>query len=240
MFHPELNDGEFDLTMYVPTKGRPDNALRLQDQFSKTTTLMSRIVFIKSDNDPNLDHYRDLDNCITVSPKSAGFVDPLNLGYLEDRRKIYSYAVGFMGDDHYPRTHGWDEMFVGALLEMKTGFVYGNDGLQGEAIPTQIAMTADIPLTLGFMTLPQLWHLYADNFWLDLGKAIGRIKYLPQAYLEHMHPAVGKANYDKGYEFSGAFALDRRDHAVYMQYLKDDLDGDAKKILSMMKRTGKL
>lgn len=240
MFHTNLNDNEYDLTMYVPTKSRPENALKLQEQFYKTTTVTSRIVFINSDNDPNLDRYSGLAETILVSPKNAGFVSPLNLGYLQDRRKVYSFAVGFMGDDHFPRTVGWDEMFVQALLDMKTGLVYGNDGLQGEAIPTQIAMTADIPLTLGFMTLPQLWHLYADNFWLDLGKAIGRIKYLPEAYLEHRHPAVGKAAPDPGYEFSGAFALDQRDKAVYQQYLKDDLEGDARKILNMMRRTGKL
>ena len=240
MLQPDLNDNEFDLTMYVPTKSRPDNALRLQDQFYKTSRLTSRIVFIKSDNDPLLDHYKDLNESITVSPKKPGFVDPLNLGYLNDRKKVYSFAVGFMGDDHFPRTDGWDEMFVDALLSMKAGLVYGNDGLQGAAIPTQIAMTADIPLTLGFMTLPQLWHLYADNFWLDIGNAIRRIKYLPEAYLEHMHPAIGKANSDAGYEFSGAFTLDRRDKAVYEDYLRDDLEGDAKKLLGMMRRTGKL
>lgn len=240
MLQPPLNDDEFDLTMYVPTKGRPGNAERLQDQFYRTTRITSRIVFIKSDNDPLIDHYRNLNDCITVSPQRPGFVNPLNLGYLADRKKVYSYSVGFMGDDHFPRTDGWDELFVDALLRMKTGLVYGNDGLQGAAIPTQIAMTSDIPLTLGYMTLPTLWHLYADNFWLDLGNAIGRIKYLPEAYLEHLHPAIGKANSDAGYEFSGAFTLDRRDYAVYQDYLRDDLGGDASKILAMMRRSGKI
>lgn len=236
MLQPNLNDDEYDLTMYVPTKGRPDNAERLQEQFYRTARLTSRIVFIKSDNDQHLERYKNLDESILVSPVRPGFVNPLNLGYLADRRKVYSFAVGFMGDDHFPRTDGWDELFVNALLQMKTGFVYGNDGLQGQDVPTQIAMTANIPLTLGYMTLPSLWHLYADKFWLDLGLAIDRIKYLPEVYLEHMHPAVGKANSDPGYEFSGAFALDRRDHAVYQDYLKNDLDADAKKLLSMMKR----
>jgi hypothetical protein len=236
----DLNDGEFDLTMYVPTKGRPDNAFKLEAEFYATTKLNSRIVLIISDNDPLLDQYLSypfLDDPIVVSPTRAGFVSPLNLGYLVDRRKVYSYAVGFMGDDHMPRTIGWDERFVNELIDLKTGLVYANDGLQHEAIPTQIAMTSDIPLTLGYMTVPALWHLYADNFWLDLGNKIGKIKYLSDVLIEHMHPAIGKANSDAGYEFSGAFTLDAMDKATYQRYLENDLELDAKKIIGMMRRT---
>jgi|SRR3954463_15409557 len=240
MLDLDLNDNEFDLTVYVPTRGRPENALRLQDAFFRTSRLMSRVVFINSANDEHLDRYLGLHENITVSPTKPGFVNPLNLGYLEDRKKVYSYAVGFMGDDHLPRTDGWDEMFVQSLLEMKSGFVYGNDGFQGVRIPTQVAMTSDIPLTLGFMTLPQLSHLYADNWWLDFGNRIGKIKYVNDAVIEHMHPAAGKANSDAGYEFSGSFALDLSDRGIYESYLDSNIEGDAKTVLGMMRRTGKL
>jgi hypothetical protein len=242
MFYHDLNDGEFDLTMYVPTKGRPQQAFDLETQFYKTIALNSRIKFILSDNDPKLPDYMQLpwvDTPIIVRPSKPGFVDPLNLGYLKDRREIYSFAVGFMGDDHYPLTPHWDQRFVETLLDMKAGLVYGNDGLQGKNIPTQIAMTADIPLALGFMTLPQLWHLYADKFWLDLGEGLNRIKYLPDVYLEHRHPAIGKAKSDAGYEFSGSSTLDSRDRALYEEYLHDDLENDIKKVMGMIRRTGK-
>lgn len=236
----DLNDGEYDLTIYVPTKGRPDNALRLQECFYLTSRIMSRIVFIISDNDEQRDHYKGLEDIIVVSPMKPGFVDPLNLGYKQDRRKVYSYALGFMGDDHLPRTVGWDEKFVSELLKLGSGFVYGNDGIQFERIPTHVVMTSDIPLTLDYMTYPALWHLYADNFWLDVGKKIGKISYLHDVHIEHMHPAANKAIHDKGYEFSGSHALDWSDKNTYQDYLDKELDHDVKRILSMMKRTGKL
>jgi hypothetical protein len=231
-----LKDGEFDLTIYVPTKGRPKNAIRLQEQFYKTTRLNSRIVFIISDNDQKRNHYTELDETILVSPNKAGFVDPLNMGYLVDRRKVYSYAVGFMGDDHMPRTDGWDEIFINNLIDLESGFVYGRDGLQDAAIPTYIVMTSNIPLTLGFMTLPELMHLYADNFWLDLGSSINRIKYVPEVYIEHMHPAVGKSFSDAGYVFSGDSALDQRDRAVYQNYIHNDLEGHTRILNNMIRR----
>jgi hypothetical protein len=240
LFHPNnLADNEFDLTMYVPTRGRPDNAQKLESVFYKTVTLNSRLLFILSEDDPKLAEYLNwpfVDDPIIVRPTKRGFVDPLNLGYLADRRKVYSFAVGFMGDDHLPITKGWDEKFISELITMQSGLVYGNDLFQGESIPTHIAMTADIPLTLDFMTLPQLSHLYADNFWLDLGKALNRIKYLDDVVIEHRHPAAGKASHDAGYEFSGAFSLDLSDKGIYQMYLDKDLDADVRKINAMLRR----
>lgn len=235
-----LLDTDYDLTVYIPTKGRPDNALRLQRQFSNTTSLNTRPVFILSDNDPRFKDYKNLDFTLVVSPNKPGFVDPLNMGYLQDRRLHYSYAVGFMGDDHFPRTVGWDERIVEALQELKAGFVYGNDKFQEQSIPTQVFMTADIPLELGFMTLPQLKHLYADNFWLDFGRVLGKITYLPDVIIEHLHPAAGKAKHDAGYEFSGNFLLDQEDKKAYYEYLKCNLEGDVTNVLAMLRRTQKL
>lgn len=238
-----LDDGEFDLTIYVPTKGRPEKIHDYETNFYNTTTINTRLVFVLSTDDPRLSDYLDIvyvgEKPIVVTPDKPGFVDPLNMGYLADRRKVYSYAVGFMGDDHYPRTRGWDEKFVNELISLKSGFVYGDDGFQHEAIPTQIAMTADIPLELGYMTYPRLWHLYADNFWLDLGLALDRIKYLPDVLIEHVHPATGKIASDEGYEFSGAWNLDQRDKIVYEHYLADQLWADSQKLRTMIRRSGK-
>lgn len=231
-------DGEYDLTMYVPTKGRPENAVKVQEAFFKTTVLNSRIVFIISDNDPELARYQSLElaETIVVSPDKPGFVSPVNLGYLHDRRTHYSYSVGFMGDDHMPRTPAWDEICVNTLLAMRGGYVYANDGFQGEAIPTSIIMSAEIPLSLGYITLPSLKHLYADNFWLDMGRAINRITYLPNVLIEHMHPGAGKALVDKGYEFSGSYQLDQEDKKEYERYLKEDLESDARIVSNALRR----
>ncbi len=141
----DLNDGEYDLTVYVPTKGRPERIYEFETQFYSKTTINTRAVFVLSSNDPKLSEYKKLsyisdDPYIEVTPSKPGFVDPLNLGYLQDRRRIYSYAVGFMGDDHMPRTQGWDEHMVNELIRLGSGFVYADDGFQHERIPTQVAM----------------------------------------------------------------------------------------------------
>ncbi len=140
------------------------------------------------------------------------------------------FAVGFMGDDHRPRTHGWDKLYLEALRELRTGIVYGNDLLQGENLPTQCAMTADIIRTLGYMAPPTLRHMYVDNYWRDLGRIARCLRYLPDVVVEHMHPLAGKADWDAGH-------LRVNDAAVYDAdadaYRAHPLLADATKVLAL-------
>jgi len=116
------------------------------------------------------------------------------VGALNAAFRAYNYedklgfAVGFMGDDHRPRTAGWDTEYLSVLRGFGTGFVYGNDLYQGETMPTQVAFTTDIARALSYMSPPELDHLCVDVVWRELGKRIDAIKYLPDVIVEHMHP----------------------------------------------------
>jgi hypothetical protein len=160
--------------------------------------------------------------------------DPLNMGFMkwmEDPRFFPSYAVGFMGDDHRPRTLGWDSEYIRALTTLSgrcsnrskpgVGMVYGNDMLQGEALPTQVAMTTSIPATLGRMVPHELAHLYTDTYWKELGEKLGKITYLSGVVVEHMHPGAGKAVIDEGYEFSGSYAFDLAEKSIFQGIVQD-------------------
>lgn len=130
-----------------------------------------------------------------------------------------AFAHAFMGDDHLPRTVGWDEAYLDALHELGTGIVYGDDLLQGRALPTQCAMTSDIIRALGYMAPPTLTHLFVDNFWLSLGNEAGCLRYLPEVIVEHRHPAAGKAALDEGYERVNSVAMQTRDEAAWNAYV---------------------
>lgn len=228
-----------DLTIFVPTRGRPENACLVQDVFLQTCKGNTEAIFIISEDDERLEDYVAcnrlgfLNKILPVQPKRRGMAEPLNLGFqkwFNNPRTFPSYAVGFMGDDHMPRTQGWDTAYLEALtalsgrcrdrLKPGVGMVYGNDLLQGENLPTQVAMTTNIPARLGRMLPYELAHLYTDNYWLELGKQLNRLRYLPEVIIEHMHPGAGKAKVDKGYEYSGNFALDLADKYAFEEIVK--------------------
>lgn len=243
-----------DLTIFVPTRGRPTAARELQECFNNTCRGNTEVIFILSEDDPMFTTYLDLksmgriNKVISVLPTKVGMASPLNLGFqkwLANPRTFPSFAVGFMGDDHRPRTQGWDLEYVRGLTALSgrcrdrskpgVGMVYGDDLLQGRDLPTQIAMTTNIPTILGRFVPDQLSHLYTDAYWLELGKLLGRITYLPDVVVEHMHPGNGKAAIDAGYEFSGSSSLDLSDKSIFEGIIKEVvIPEDIRKIKRLM------
>jgi hypothetical protein len=124
-----------------------------------------------------------------------------------------------MGDDHRPRPAAmpWDAR-IRTCLSGGPGIVYGNDLLQGEAMATAVAMTSDIVETLSYMAPPALVHLCLDLCWIDWGKGMGRITYLDDMVIEHLHPAASKAEMDAGYEEVNSPEQVSSDSAAYYDY----------------------
>lgn len=229
--------------MLVPTRGRPMNARRLIHACADTlTTHTTHITFLIDEDDPEKDEYfrvftsREFDQYVWfgfIEGPRRGLVGSLNENVLT-MTKTYD-AVGFMGDDHLPRTGGWDTRFIGELEYMKMGVVYGNDLLQRAALPTAVAMTSNIPQTLGFMVPPTIRHLYADNFWLEIGRGLTGvgIKYLEDVVIEHMHPIAEKAEWDEGYKRVNDGGLSLSDHKAFVAYMNVNYASDISKLIAV-------
>ena len=224
-----------DLLIIVPSRGRPHNIAALWDAWSDTTTGAAELLVAADDDDPALPGYREV--CgergieLTVGPRLR-MVPTLNKVATE--RAPHHFALGFLGDDHRPRTLGVDAHYLAALRTMGTGFVYGNDLLAGERLPTQVAMTSDIVQTLGAMVPAPVTHLYADNTWWDLGHALGRITYLPDVIVEHLHPLAGKADDDDGYREVNAADAHEADRLVYAHWYEHDMPADVAKLKALI------
>ncbi len=126
-------------------------------------------------------------------------------------------AIAFMGDDHRPRTKGWDTAYLEALAA-KPGMVFGNDRIQGMNLPTHVAMSASLVRALGHMAPPTLTHMYVDDYWLQLGLAADCLTYLPDVTVEHLHPYAGTAEVDAGYLRVNAREMFDRDEKAFAAY----------------------
>jgi len=147
------------MCVVVPSRGRPENAERLAQAFKDTNTEADLYIVIDND-DPKWNEYAKSENYkkLPADNKTGGCAKSLNTGavYLLDITKfpLYDYFV-FMGDDHIPRTQGWDKAFIQALGQ-NTGIVYGDDLLQGANLPTAFGMSRDLVNELRGMTFPRL------------------------------------------------------------------------------------
>ena len=231
-----------DLVVVVPSRGRPDAARELARTFAGTCTAQTRLLFAVDMDDPAHGDYIigdyiaavDLDvpsarAAYVLGQDTTTMVDALNQAAAV-AVETGAFAVGFMGDDHRPRTVGWDRAYLDALHGLGTGIVYGNDLLQRERLATQCAMTSDIVRALGWMAPPPLTHLYVDNFWMSLGAALGRLRYLPDVVVEHCHPFAGTGQWDAGYQRVNAPALYERDRVAFEAYMAAGFDADVAKV----------
>ncbi len=222
-----------ELVAIVPSRGRPLAISALLASFRETCTASTLLVVAIDDDDPRYGEYMSFEPGVVlhVTPGPSTMVRTLNDAAL--RFSGAAPAIAFMGDDHRPRTVGWDRAYLDALTEMKTGIVYGNDLFQHEAIPTQAAMTTDIVRTLLHMAPPTLTHLFVDNYWKDLGTRAGCLRYLPHVVVEHVHPFAGKAELDAGYHRVNAPSMYARDHSEYAIYAEHHLADDVAKVRAL-------
>jgi hypothetical protein len=218
------------LLTLVPTRNRVENALELLDIFYQTSMEdSSGLLFIVGTEDPRFEEYLEKipKNHLVTFP-DRGLVKALNYAapmYTEEYE-----GIGFMGDDHRPRTTGWDSAYLDELRKLGSGYVYGNDLLMGECLPTQVAISSSIIRSLGFFGPPGFWHLYVDNTWKDMGEGLDRIAYLPDVIIEHMHPAANKAKEDSGYKHVNSPITVRHDEQEYFRWKRDDYPGELDRV----------
>src|SRR6266851_2713900 len=106
-----------DLLVVVPTRGRPGNAIRLLGAVKKTATEKTDVIFGLDYDDVTKDTLRariklfgcssghQRDAMVEVGPRKgmAAWTNHLIMPRINDYR-----AFASLGDDHVPRTPGWD------------------------------------------------------------------------------------------------------------------------------------
>ncbi|TMS00170.1 hypothetical protein [Nonomuraea basaltis] len=208
-----------DLLVIVPSRGRPHNIADLYVAWSETAHRDAGLLVAVDDDDPALPEYQRVCSLIGVELEVGPRLRLTGtLNKVATERAPHHKAIAFMGDDHRPRTIGWDTQLLAELNRLGTGIVYGNDLLQGEKMATAVAITSDIVAALGYMAPPSMVHLCLDLVWVEWGRSIARLTYLPGTVIEHMHPAAGKAANDAGYEEANSPHQTAADHAAYHAY----------------------
>lgn len=184
------------------SRGRPAGLARFAAAYRKTEATLPVLVRLDLD-DPRLGEYGT-----TVLPKSwhewIGPRKPLAEIYNDIFRCFWGKEFyGLLADDLVPATLRWDRQLVEAAASH--GVAYGDDGIQGEEIATHPVIGGELVRAVGWLAPPWLKFLWIDTTWTAIGRALGRLRYLPHTSMEHLHYSVGKSEHDQTY----------RDHHQY-------------------------
>lgn len=208
------------ILVICPSRDRPDKAIEAYESWKETRTDLSDF-YVAIDED-QVDLYKPvLEKGIPIQycPKGRrGMADCANYAACY-WAKHYDYIM-FIGDDHRFRTLNWDRFFKEAMDKQGGwGYVYGNDLLQGAALPTEVMVSSNIINLLGYFIYPKLQHLWIDNYWLALGSSIEKITYLDHVVIEHMHYSVGKSEHDQAYKEVNNNDIISHDQHVFTEWV---------------------
>ncbi len=193
------------ISLLVPTRDRPGNVRTLIRSVCSTASGPVEFVFYVDDDaqyPPNVYNVPESRKDITVrvftGPRII-FSDMWN-----KCAQIASYDIfGVIGDDVAFRTDGWDTIIAGAINSHpdKLAIAYGKDGVHPPPhCATQIFVSRRWAEVLGYVTPPYFSSDYTDVWMYELADSIGRAKYLPEVYTEHLHPIAGKSVWDQTYQ----------------------------------------
>ena len=207
------------LAILCPSRGRPKNLSRLVDAVAATATGEYRIYTYVDDDDRTAAAYQGIDVRLTVGPRIfyAPAVNVLAKIATDDG----ATHLAMFGDDVVPETLGWDRMLIEALGD-QLGIVYGSDGLEhlhGPDLPTHYVTQTEVYRRLGWLIVPGISHLFADNIAREIGLGVGNFVYVPEAKITHNHPWAGRAADDQTYREGGRNKRTRElDKRVFQQW----------------------
>lgn len=210
------------VVVVIPSRGRPRRALEAVQALQEHAALVATsIVLAIDESDPEWASYQALRfatsghaapevSVVSLRDDETGdLVRATNTVSMRIAREDSHCIIGNLGDDHVCRTPGWDRLVSEALAT--PGIAYGDDLLQGQALPTAPFISAEVVNALGWYMLPSLRHMYVDDVWRRLGEQLGILRFLPDLVIEHVHPGAGKADWDAGYLAAEELVLRDRD-----------------------------
>lgn len=112
--------------------------------------------------------------------------------------EIYQHSC----DETIYRTVGWDTSVINAFVNWpdRIGLVYGRDGIHDQNLATHGFITRAWVNAVGYFVPPYFSSDYNDLWLHEVAQSVGRLRFLPDVFTEHMHPAVGKGQLDQTHQ----------------------------------------
>lgn len=225
------------LLLTCPSRGRPELIKEMIKSFEETKSIQSDLCIYLDNDDPNLIYYND-----NVDKKYYIVGDRMPVAQIHNHlvsiHPSYDYYMP-INDDVKFMNKCWDIMLINAINERGGGWgiAHGRDtdGVNFfPQFPTFSVVSRNIINTIGYIYPTELKMLFGDTFLLDIGRAIGKLFYVPDVVIYHKQPTHLDTYEIKSQEFYNS----ERD--AYAKYIDDKLDSDVDKLLNAISLQGVL
>lgn len=186
------------ISVLCPSRGRSTFARELLESIRATAASNVELILRLDDDDPFLGEYADLvtgsDVRFLIGPRIV-----LSRCWNEAADAATADIMMLCGDDIRFRTADWDlrvhQEF--SLCPDRLVLVHGRDGIQDAKVATHPFLHRRWVETVGYFVPPLFASDWNDMWLTEVADALGRRRYLPDIYTEHLHPAAGKYYLDQ-------------------------------------------
>lgn len=195
------------------TQARAARCGTMLESFLATRSPGTAIWVYVDEADAEVDAYRALFERLAIphefGPKLT-MVQAVNRGVAVNDAEFYGDA----NDDYVFRTAAWDDQLRGAIEQR---------GGQGMAfgltlnLPSCPLLSARCVRALGHYFDPGFRHQYVDNVQVEAFAEAGMLYQVPEVWIEHVHPAFGKAQWDPTY--NSMAAAGNHDHVEFQRWM---------------------
>jgi tetratricopeptide (TPR) repeat protein len=208
--------------LIVPSRGRPDHTLEFYRAFEENSSITDLVFALDDDDESRYPRIGGATYEVNPRLRLAGTFNLVAKKYADK----YDYIM-CMTDQHRIRTKDWDLTLAGALRENgDLGVAYGNDLIFGERLASSHMFCAKMVRTLGYLIPPELTHLYADNFSIEMGKGLGSLCYKNDVVIQDVHFGL-----DETLRESNSPDMYIRDHEAFTSYMANRFQSDIEKLL---------
>lgn len=217
----------------LPTRNRPDRLSKFFDSCKRTFVSTPGLVIVDGPDggDYSAVVFHGGWN-ISVTEKRTDVCGVVRKAFRDNPNEPF---YGILADDIVAETRGWDRALAFAAGDWNVA--YPNDLLNGERMATMPVVGGKLARALGNIIPPGFVHTKFDRAWMDVGRGIGRLKYLPDVKIKHEHWSDGKTPKDETYNRQYE-NIDTRiiDGARYKEWVEKEKDRDIAFILSRIPR----
>jgi len=195
------------ISLVLPTRGRPMFMKKTWESAYKTAKNKHNLEIcfrIDEDDDDSISMYNKLQ--LRYHYQIKAFIGKRGDGILSQFwNEAVSIATGEIlhhcGDDLRFRTDGWDTLVINEFKKYKDkiALVYGDDGIRRDDLATHGFIHKNWVNVVGYF-LPPYFSSDWNDYWLtDVARRVGRLNKI-DIYTEHLHPSVGKHDWDKTHQ----------------------------------------
>lgn len=175
--------------LFLPSRGRPGMLKRF---FEYSRPREPGIVYLDDDDSDNYVGVVVPDNWkVEVNPRMT-VVEIANHFFRSYPDEPWYGAVA---DDLICSPDGWDTTLGTSAIGFNVA--WADDLINGDTLAGVWFVGGDLARAIGWLNYPGFGHLYGDNVWTEIGRALGTVKYHSEIMTEHLHWSTGKSAYDR-------------------------------------------